>query len=468
MKKLLAYVVVIVIGVLLSFPLVSGFALERAYEKRIANMPLQAGIAVAPQSYDRGWFRSHAVVRVTLSLDQLLGDPALGQHPLDLLVESRFYHGPLLLTDIGPRLGLGYGSLSLSGSSAEGVEQTLSRWLEAAPLNLRTIIYFDQSAQTELDIAAYEMDQGQDHIRFGGANLSLRSNKALTRFDASLLVRASNVLSAGFALDMAEASGSMSYTGNSPYTMVGESVFSIPKLALTSKSMVLILENLNLNSGNQVNQGKMDYFQTLEIESIESPLPITAASWHLEFTGVSPTGLERWSDVSMQIQQQFQSGTLPTDETGEPQLTPQLEAELEQVMHALFQPGLGFAQQLDVAALGAQHHADMRLGYNGLPGGVSFADLDDPLQFLPAFNGAVNLELDEASIVGSQFADTVLPFMQQGLLLPEQGKLVLRASLEDGVMLLNGSPFPIEALLQSAMTEPAPSGDPSADPAAAP
>ena len=57
---------------------------------------------------------------------------------------------------------------------------------------------------------------------------------------------------------------------------------------------------------------------------------------------------------------------------------------------------------------------------------------------------------------------------QQGLLLPEQGKLVLRASLEDGVMLLNGSPFPIEALLQSAMTEPAPSGDPSADPAAAP
>ena len=110
----------------------------------------------------------------------------------------------------------------------------------------------------------------------------------------------------------------------------------------------------------------------------------------------------------------------------------------------------------------------MRLGYNGLPGGVSFADLDDPLQFLPAFNGAVNLELDEASVVGSQFADTVLPFMQQGLLLPEQGKLVLRASLEDGVMLLNGSPFPIEALLQSAMTEPAPSGDPSADPAAAP
>ena len=107
MKKLLAYVVVIVIGVLLSFPLVSGFALERAYEKRIANMPLQAGIAVAPQSYDRGWFRSHAVVRVTLSLDQLLGDPALGQQPLDLLVESRFYHGPLLLTDIGPRLGLG-------------------------------------------------------------------------------------------------------------------------------------------------------------------------------------------------------------------------------------------------------------------------------------------------------------------------------------------------------------------------
>lgn len=453
MKKLLVYVVVIAIGVLVSFPLVSGFALERAYEERIANMPKQPGITIATESYERGWFRSSAEVRVTLALDELLGDPELANEPLELRVLSDLHHGPVLFTELGPRLGLGYGNLSFSGASAEGLEQALASWLEAAPLTIRTIIYFDQSAQTELEVAAYEMDEGEDHVRFGGASLSLRSNSDLTRFDATMLVKASNLISTDVALDMAEASGSMSYEGSSPYTMVGESVFSIPKLAITGKSFSLILESMNINSGNQINQGKMDYFQTIEVGSIESPFPVTSAGWHLEFSGVSPEALENWSEVSLRIQEQYQSGDLPLDEQGEPQLTAEMEAELEQVMNELFQPGLGFVQRLDVGALGEQHHADMSLGYKGLPGGVDFEDLEDPMQLLPAFAGAVNVELNEASVMSSQFADMLMPFMQQGLLMPEQGKLVLRASLDDSVMLLNGSPVPLEALLQSAMSE---------------
>lgn len=453
MKKLFIYIVAIAIGVLASFPLVSGFALERAYEERIASMPKQPGIAIATESYDRGWFRSNAEVRVSLALDELLGDPEFADQPLELRILSDLHHGPLLFTELGPRLGLGYGNLSFSGASAEGLEQALASWLEAAPLTIRTIIYFDQSAQTELEVAAYEMDEGEDHVRFGGANLSLRSNSDLTRFDATMLVKASNLISTDIALDMAEASGSMSYEGSSPYTMVGESVFSIPKVAITGKSLSLVLESMNINSGNQINQGKMDYFQTIEVGRIESPLPITSAGWHLEFSGVSPQALEDWSEVSLRIQEQYQSGDLPADELGEPQLTPAMEAELEQVVKELFQPGLGFVQRLDVGALGEQHHADMSLAYKGLAGGIDFDDLDDPMQLLPAFAGAVNVELEEASIINSQFADMVMPFMQQGLLVPEQGKLVLRASLDDGMMMLNGSPVPLEALLQSALQE---------------
>lgn len=457
MKKLLIYAVVIIVGALLSFPLLTGFALERAYEHRVANMPVQPGVTIVSESYERGWFRSNALVRVSLDLREWLGDPTLESEPFDVLVQSDLHHGPVLFTNLGVRFGLGYGSLSFAGDGLEGLEKDLAQWLEAAPLNIHTIIYFDQSAETELDIAEYSADQGEDHIRFGGMNVSLRTNGDLTKFDATLLIQPSNMITTGLALDMTEASGSMNYEGASPYTLVGESVLSIPKLAINSKSFSIVLEGINMNNGSQLNQGKMDYFQTLEVGRLESPFPISSAGWHLEFMRVSPQGLEGWSNVSLEIQKAVNSGNLPLDETGEPQLTPELEAELEQVMKELLQPGLGFVQRLDVGALGAQHHANMNLKFEGLPAGLNLDGLEDPLQFLPALSGALDLELDEAAVMNSQFAEMILPYQQQGLLMAEQGKLVLKASLQEGMLLLNGNPVPLEAMLQSA-TQPQPEG----------
>ncbi|MEE2733467.1 MAG: DUF945 family protein [Pseudomonadota bacterium] len=467
MKKLVIYVVAIGVGVLLSFPLVTGFALERAYQSRVASMPQQPGVEITAESYDRGWFGSQALVRVRLHPAEWLGDPTLVSESFDLLVKSDLQHGPVLFTDLGVRFGLGYGNLGFAGDNPEGLAQTLSEWLAATPLTIQTIIYFDQTAHTELEIQAYSADEGEDHIRFGGLSASLLTSADLTRFDASFLIRPSSLLTTDLALDMTEASGAMNYQGNNPYTLVGESVFALPRLALNSKAFSLILEDIKLNHGSQLNQGKMDFFQTLEISRLESPLPLESARWHMEVLGVSPEGLEQWSEVSLEIQQAVSAGTLPVDAMGEAQLTPELEHRLTQVMQTLLQPGLGFVQRLDVGALGAPHHAHLNLEFVGLPAGVSWDSLEDPMQFLPAFRGALDLELDEAAVMGSQFAAMVQPYQQQGLLLTEQGKLVLRAALADGVLMLNDNPLPLEAMLQSAMA-PEPGSEPGSESAAEP
>lgn len=451
MKKIAIYMVIITIGVLLSFPMVSGIKLKEAYLQRIGSMPQQPGITLHNESYERGWFRSTAVIRVELDLAQLTGEPSLADKPLDLLVRSDFHHGPVLLTDMGLRFGLGYGSLSFSGSEMKDAEKVLTEWMAAAPLTIRTLINFDQSAHTELNIEPYASDQGDDHIRFGGISATLMSDGSLTHFDGTLVVNASSILTTGFALNLGESSGSMSYQGDNPYTMVGETVFNIPSLSVTGKDMSMVLQGVNLNGGTQLNQGKLDYFQTVEIENIESQLPVTAGSWHLEFTGISPEGLEAWSDFTTEMQAQFQTGALAQDDTGEPQLTPEMEARLEQVVNQLLQPGLGFSQRLSVKALGETHNADMELSYIGLPAGGSLLHVANPKDYIPAFKGGINVLLHEQAIMDSPMADTVMPLVQQGLLLPKEGKLVLEARLEQGELLLNGSPVPLDALLQSAM-----------------
>lgn len=451
MKKLAIYVVIVIIGVLLSFPMISGIKLKEAYLQRIGAMPEQPGVTLHKESYDRGWFRSSAVTRIELDLERLLDDPKYAGKPANLIVRSDFSHGPVVLTDMGVRFGLGYGSLNLSGADLLGVEDTLSEWLAAAPVSIHTLINFDQSAHTELTVAAYESDDGDDHMRFGGASASLMSNSNLTRFDGSLVVHATSIITTGFALDMGESSGSLNYQGSNPYSMVGEMVFNIPSLSIASKSGAVVLQGINLNSGNQMNQGKLDYFQTIEVGSIESPLPLTSARWHLEFTGVSPVGLEAWSDFTLEYEERAQAGKLPLDENGEPVLTPEMEAQLEQVMVELLQPGLAFTQRLDVDALGTNHNANMVMTYTGLPDGVSVDQVDDPMFYLQAIQGSLTVELDEESVMNSPLVDTVMPLLQQGLLMSEGGKLLLHAKLEEGAMMLNGHPIPLEALLMSAM-----------------
>jgi len=462
MKKLLIYLGAVALGVVLTFPLLCGFALQKAYDVRTTNLPQRPGITFEVEPLQRGWFKSQASVGIKLELDKVLGSAEFAGRTLQLVVQSDLFHGPLVWTDHGLQLGLGYGAVSFSSVAAEGTSSELAEWLQQAPLSIHTLIDFQQAASTTLTVQPYSSTEGDESLEFGGASVTLASNRAFDHFEGSLQFGGLQLNQPDVQVNMPSASGSMEYEGNDPYTMVGESVFNIPRVEISGGKTSVVLQNINLNGGNQLNQGLMSYFQTMEIGQIESPLPLKSAIWHLEFNGIAPAALEAWADYSMKLQEQIELGTVQTTAAGGVDLTPEMEAQLRAVLKQLLQPGLGFFQRLDLVALDAPQQASLKLEYVGLPG-VDIDQVQDPLQFLPAFSGELSIKLDEASIMASPFGQLLLPYMQQGLLMSEQDKLVLLAILKDGNLMLNGSPLPLQAMLES-MLNPQPATQPVSQP----
>lgn len=447
MKKLLLYVGIIVGGILLSFPLLCGMALQQAYDEQIAHLPVQPGIQFEAQPLDRGWFSSSADIKILLQMDQLLADPELSGQVMEVMVATQFSHGPVLLTESGLQLGLGYGAARFHSDGIDSVAPALVRWLKDSPLNVHTKIDFQRATITTLELQPFSSEFEGGDFSFGGASVTVTSNHTYDRFQGELQVQAMSLDAPEVKVVISGASGSADYEGSEPYTMVGESVFRIPSVDISGKGAAVVLTGMEINNGSQLNQGRMNYFQTIEVAGIEAPLPLSSAIWHVEINGVSPSAVEGWADYSLALQEQVQAGTLPVSETGDIELTPEMEARLQVVMADLLQPGLGMVQQLNLQLLGAPQQAKMKMEFVGLPG-VDIDQVEDPLQFLPAFKGELKVELDEKSMLNSPFAPLLQPYMQQGLLVSEQGKLVILATLQDGNLLLNDTPVPLQAMLE--------------------
>jgi uncharacterized protein YdgA (DUF945 family) len=450
MKKIVIYIVLVAIGVLVSFPFVSGMKLKDAYFHRLTSLPSQPGVSLHNEHYQRGWFRSDATTRVDIDLQHFIGSEAKASSPVSVIVRSSFWHGPVLLTDWGVRFGLGYGRLSLSSQGAPDIEKALLDWLNATPLTVSSLMMFDQSAMTQLSLAPYEADHGEEHIRFGGASATLTSNGLMTQYAGTLIIQPSSILTDGVVMDLGESSGSLSYQGASTYTMVGETVFNIPTLAITSNEMSVLLENLNINAGSQINRGKLDFFQTIEVGKIEAPLPVTSAQWHVEFAGVSPAGLEAWSDLATEMQRASPETGTEQGEDARLALSQEFEAKLEMVLRELLQPELRMHQRLDVNAYGKSHYMDANLEFVGMEDGQPITLADDPMTYLKALKGVLIVDADEEALMNSPLIDSIVPLINQGFLVAQQGKLTLKALLDKGELSINGNTLPLEMMIQSA------------------
>ena len=444
MKKALMYTLLAGIIVLLICPYVAGKKLKEGYLARMDSLPEQPGITLNNVSYEQGWFKSHVVTQVDLDLEQLSNKPELADVPVSFLVKSEFSHGPLMFTHAGVRFGLGYGHITLTPPE-NGTQDSLLGWLAEAPIEIRSIVYFDQRSQTEMEFAAYESDNGDEHIRFGGASISLTANSDMTHFESSMVIQPSSIVGPTATFSMDESSGSMSYSGSSPYTLVGETVFDFNQIVVVDDQLSVSVESLKLNGGSQQNGDAMDFFQTLEFENVQAPIPVTAGKWHFELNAVPVAAIELWADLVDEIEQFSDT---------DPQAGAAFQAKVQQLSDAI-EPGLNLMNRVDLAAMGANHEFSFSFTYGGLPQQGNVFHMDDPLLLLQVFTGSVLVKLNEQAMMNSPFGPMISPYVQQGLLIPVEEDLVLDASLKDGELVVNGNLIPVAEMLQAAAEESA-------------
>ncbi len=414
-------------------PKIIGLGIRDATVTNLINLvppESQEQLSITETQFNNGWFRSTAIVDIGVTSLDL-------NEPIGIRLNFDIKHGPFFLTDNGPQFGLAYAQIIPGFNNPD-----LTKAFTQIPFDLPTteismLAAFDQSLEVMLDVSPMEYTQNGTVVSFAGMNGSFIANADLS---AQLTLSFGTMLaqdkSSQFGINLAgvEVETNTEQMNNllAPSTVL----LAIPAISSTGP-FPFNVSNMSSNSRMQASTipQAVDIYQNLRVENIESELPVQSLSWTTELNEIQNELFRSYYKLIGEIQSQINSN---------PNATMATAGQFgEDMAVLLIQNSLVLNNLVQANVYGGDHTVDIQIDWEGIPGRNN---LDNP-QFKEIANAlAIRLEvtLDEAAIMGSQFAQLVDPYVQQGYLNVQNGQISLSAVLANGELTVNGEEVPLD------------------------
>ncbi|MEH6472046.1 MAG: DUF945 family protein [Halopseudomonas sp.] len=370
--------------------------------------------------------------------------PTADQPPMFFVVESALQYGPLMMTDDGIKLGLvaGKSHLTVKGLSESAAEQ-LEALIGPHLLSATHLVDFNQQLVAELQVPAFDITEEQQRVSFAGVQAQIRSDMTTHTAEGDITIGSLTISVPEGNMDIATSQAQFASSDITDYMAPGQFTLNFPEINVTQPGITSTLQNLAIAVEQTVDDGMINITETLSIANIISPLPVTAASATFEFERLNPKGVELWTEMAAQL------GSLDND-AGLPDISSEQTREM---VGALLQQGLQFNQRYQLEALDGTLNADLDIEYLGLPDGLHPMDITDPSQFLSAIKAELKFETDQQVMSILPIGPAVPQYVEQGLLLEEEQKLRMTATLVNGELTVNDLPFPLEGLLPAELAK---------------
>ena len=183
-------------------------------------------------------------------------------------------------------------------------------------------------------------------------------------------------------------------------------------------------------------QRQIDVYQRFNINNINSDTPIRSLSWTNEINELQTAMVSAYFDLIATFQQQMAAGTgaIPSEEDS-------LELAL-----LMAQNGLVFKNQVAANIYEGDNLADIKVRWAGLPQLQSMEEIEMS-EVIAALEVEINVSLDMEAINRSPAAGMVDPYIQQGYISIDNGRLLLDISLANSELTINGEVTPLDQFL---------------------
>jgi hypothetical protein len=183
-------------------------------------------------------------------------------------------------------------------------------------------------------------------------------------------------------------------------------------------------------------QRQIDLYQRFNINNINSDTPIRSLSWTTEINELQTAMVSAYFDLIATFQQQIAAGTGAMPSEGDA-----LELAL-----LMAQNGLVFKNQVAANIYDGDNLADIRVRWAGLPQLQSMEEIEMS-EVIAALEVEINVSLDMEAINRSPAAGMVDPYIQQGYISIDSGRLLLDISLANSELTINGEVTPLDQFL---------------------
>ena len=461
MKKVFPLIILLLLGTWAGTTWLISGQVEQNFDRALGqlNQKLKQDLPffeVRAEDFDKGLFRSEASSKITLRDDSTGDDDAL-------YLKHRIYHGPLMFTPMGVKLGSTYIVTTLDldrlpGERREAIEKaTGGKPLITVGMLTGTSKDFD----LDVDVSPVEISADADDvtIRFDGMEGTVKSD-----FDGSYLkgeLRNGRIAIDGndeHRFEMAPATITFDidqmYRGT---VLSGTSSLSTPELALTGPGGIDIRgRNIRFTSNTRQNGGETtDAAVSLATDPITVDLPpkqirldAAAIAFDTRIEGMKTEQLKKLVDAGARLQNLDPEAL----KNGEAALDEELLDYLESIV-GLLQPGLGSSTRFDFSTPKGKLDTELVLDYADARPAVELATLRD---LLSALDGKLDIVADEALLAQLSLDRLAEIPVAMGFAVSENGKIRSQITIRNGVISINGAQTPFLDMLGPILDEPSP------------
>jgi uncharacterized protein YdgA (DUF945 family) len=370
--------------------------------------------------FDSGWFGSEAQFDIEYN--------TLGwSDPLVLTLNFDFSHGPVLFTDEGLRFGLAYARISPDFDSRVITEALSDVSFDLPELEMTLLSQFDQTLTVQLLIGPTSHTEEGVLVNFGGLTGTLVANadqSAEITVDMGTLSAeegANGFILQGLTVD--------SQTEQLSDLLAPSSAdLRIPALSATGLA-AFTATDISAQSrltANQASNELIDITQVIALGKLLSDYPLESFTWTSEIRELRKEVVRSYYEI-------LNSAEAATSGSADPDL-----AELaQQMLLVLAQNSLVFNNNIDANVYQGDHSLELLVNWLGLPqlGSVNAVSVE---QIISALEVELHVSLDLEAIARSPFASMIDPYVQEGYITLDNGRVLLDISLINEQFFING------------------------------
>ncbi len=375
--------------------------------------------------FESGWFSSNAEFEVAyypLGIDEAF--------TINLAFD--FSHGPLMLTNDGIELGLAHAAIVPSFNSREITEALSSIPFDLPQVELALLAGFDQSLTIDLNISGVEIEDPSATVSFEGLVGSLHANPDQSAELQMVMggLRAEQTGNGmGFNLQGIDLQSETEQMND--LLAPSQAELNIPGIS-SAGPLAFTATDISADSrltGTPNSTEQIDVYQRLQVANLQSELPLQAMGWTIEVNQLSTELIRRYYELLSSLQDQINAGG-----TG----AVSMEELSQQLALILVQNSLIFNNYLTATVYQGDHSLDVLTQWEGLP---AVSDLNELTieEIVTALNLQINMSLDMEAVLRSPFAELVDPYVQQGYIQLDNGRILMELTLADDEFIINGS-----------------------------
>ncbi|MFQ3170145.1 MAG: hypothetical protein ACI9DG_000155 [Oleispira sp.] len=438
MRKSIFIPSVLLIAFGIASPLIMGLVAENQFTSQLDKLSIEnnTGMALSDIKFDRGYAQSDASFVMTLD------DPNNGIPVFSVLFESKMQHTPINTREFGfsvfeiysqDRISFAQGPEAL----VKFVNDNMEGYLLSGYSRTNALGRFDSVLST----AAIDVNNDEGELNIQMDSMIINSTGQIdgseTEFDMKL--PSTNIKGADFSAQIK----SISMIGDSRVGIsgipLGSILMEVAQVSVVSAIGNTEIKKIGFSTVSELIDNKIDTTVSYNVGSIEAPLPVSSASYNIDFNGLPLESAQLLQELQFHVNN-MEANPGSTDKY------------FNQLLTATLQPGLQINQELKTNAFGGAWQADLDVEYVGIEG-AELAEMKDPKVAIKGVAATLVVTADSIALSRSPLAPMLDGLMKQGFITLDNTRLTSNASLTAGKLMVNEVEIPVESIIDGILLQ---------------